>query len=42
MINGNGETNERKAPEAKTEAVTEVTAEKSEESIEPDKPETTL
>jgi AFG3 family protein len=42
MINGNGETNERKAPEAKTEAVTEVTTEKSEESIEPDKPETTL
>ncbi len=42
MINGNGETNERKAPEAKIEAVTEVAAEKSEEPIEPDKPETTL
>jgi cell division protease FtsH len=42
MINGNGETNERKAPESKTEAVTEVTAEKSEEPIEPDKPDTAL
>jgi AFG3 family protein len=42
MINGNGETNERKAPEAKTEAVTEVTAEKSEEPIGPDKPDTAL
>ena len=42
MINGNGETNERKAPEAKTEAVTEVTAEKSAEPIEPDKPDTAL
>ena len=42
MINGNGETNERKAPESKTEAVTEFTAEKSEEPIEPDKPDTAL
>lgn len=42
MINGNGETNERKAPEAKTEVVTEVTAEKSAEPIEPDKPDTAL